>query len=143
MYIHWERDSYVSVNTFHKSCSTRSMFIFGKDDRMDLVHVLKNFKLARVLGCDMLQRVWSYTISKDLKRMINLRYLRVEVKYLPDCVYLWSLETMHVTYETTTSSKIWTLKQLRHLYLIGKEILVVLPKACYHMHISFAFLLIK
>jgi len=94
------------------------MFIFGKHDRVNLVHVLKKFKQARVLGYDMLQRVWSYTVSRDLKRMIHLRYLRIKVNYLPDCVCsLWNLETLHVAYETTVSSKIWALKRLRHLYL--------------------------
>ncbi|KAL2959371.1 hypothetical protein AAZX31_18G263500 [Glycine max] len=129
MSIHWKRDSDVSANTFNKSC-TRSMFIFGSDDRMDLVPVLKNFELARVLGCDMIQRVWSHTVSRDLKRMIHLRYLRIEVEHLPDSVCsLWNLETLHVTYETTVSSKIWTLKRLRHLYLSGEgKLPVVLPK---------------
>ncbi|KAL2959382.1 hypothetical protein AAZX31_18G264200 [Glycine max] len=128
MSIHWKPDSDVSANTFNKSC-TRSMFIFGSDDRMDLVPVLKNFELARVLGCDMIQRVWSHTVSRDLKRMIHLRYLRIEVEHLPDSVCsLWNLETLHVRCSGTVSSKIWTLKRLRHLYLIGNGKLP-LPKA--------------
>ncbi|KAL2959380.1 hypothetical protein AAZX31_18G264000 [Glycine max] len=127
--IHWKRDLDVSANIFHKSC-TRSMFIFGENRSMNLVPVLKNFKLARVLGCDMMQGVWSDSVSRDLKRMIHLRYLRIEVEHLPDCVSsLWNLETLHVRYRGTVSSKIWTLKRLRHLYLIGGKIPVVLPKA--------------
>ncbi|KAG5093063.1 hypothetical protein JHK82_051841 [Glycine max] len=126
--IHWKPDSDVSANTFNKSC-TRSMFIFGSNDRMDLIPVLKNFELARVLGCDMIQQVWSYSASRDLKRMIHLRYLRIEVEHLPGCVCsLWNLETLHVTYSGTVSSKIWTLKRLRHLYLMGNGKLP-LPKA--------------
>ncbi|KAG4378148.1 hypothetical protein GLYMA_18G283166v4 [Glycine max] len=129
MSFHWKPDSDVSETTFNKSC-TRSMFIFGRDAKTYLVPILKNFKLARVLGCDMIQQVWSYSASRDLKRMIHLRYLRIEVEHLPDCVCsLWNLETLHVTYETTVSSKIWTLKRLRHLYLSGEgKLPVVLPK---------------
>ncbi|KAG4926031.1 hypothetical protein JHK87_051571 [Glycine soja] len=127
MSIHWKRHSDVSANTFNKSC-TRSMFIFGSDDEMDLVPVLENFELARVLGCDMIQRVWSYSASRDLKS-IHLRYLRIKVKHLPGCVCsLWNLETLHVKYSGTVSSKIWTLKRLRHLYLMGNGKLP-LPKA--------------
>ncbi|KAL2959379.1 hypothetical protein AAZX31_18G263900 [Glycine max] len=129
MSIHWKRDSNVSANTFNKSC-TRSMFIFGSNTTV-LVPVLKNFKLARVLGCGVYQGFWSYSVPRYLKRMIHLRYLRIEVKHLPDSVCsLWNLETLHVTYETTVSSKIWTLKRLRHLYLSGGgKLPVVLPKA--------------
>ncbi|KAL2571023.1 hypothetical protein AAZV13_18G225400 [Glycine max] len=128
MSFHWKPDSDVSETTFNKSC-TRSMFIFGRDAKTYLVPILKNFKLARVLGCDMIQQVWSYSASRDLKRMIHLRYLRIEVEHLPDCVCsLWNLETLHVKYSGTVSSKIWTLKRLRHLYLMGNGKLP-LPKA--------------
>ncbi|KAL2975831.1 hypothetical protein AAZX31_14G184500 [Glycine max] len=129
MSIHLKRDSDVAANTFNKSC-TRSMFIFGSD-RADLVPVLKNFKLARVLDCDMFHGFSSYSVPRDLKRMIHLRYLRIKVKHLPDCVCsLWNLETLHVRYRGTVSSKIWTLKRLRHLYLSGDgKLPVLMPKA--------------
>ncbi|KAG4922863.1 hypothetical protein JHK86_051676 [Glycine max] len=130
MSIHWKGDSDVSANTFNKSC-TRSMFIFGGNN-MVLDPVLKNFKLARVVGCTVYhQGYWSYSVPRDLKRMIHLRYLRIRVEHLPDSVCgLWNLETLHVRYETTVSSKIWTLKRLRHLFLSGEgKLPVVLPKA--------------
>ncbi|KAL2959364.1 hypothetical protein AAZX31_18G263400 [Glycine max] len=129
MSIHWKRHSDVSANTFNKSC-TRSIFIFGIDDRMDLIPVFKYFELARVLVCDYSSFGFlSYSVPRDLKRMIHLRYLRIWVKHLPDCVCsLWNLETLHVNYWGTVSSKIWTLKRLRHLYLRGNGKLP-LPKA--------------
>ncbi|KAL2959372.1 hypothetical protein AAZX31_18G263600 [Glycine max] len=128
MSIHCKLDSVVSENAFNKSC-TRSIFIFGRDFRTNIVPVLKNFKLARVLGDDMVQWNWSYTHSSDFKRMIHLRYLRIASEHLPDCVCsLWNLETLHVRSYVTVSSKIWTLKRLRHLYLLGEEIPIVLPK---------------
>ncbi|KHN13835.1 Disease resistance protein RPP13 [Glycine soja] len=129
MSIHWKGDWDVSANTFNKSC-TRSIFIFGSDDRMDLIPVLKYFELARVLDCDYsIFGFLPYSVPRDLKRMIHLRYLRIWVKHLPDCVCsLWNLETLDVRYRGTVSSKIWTLKRLRHLYLKGKGKLP-LPKA--------------
>lgn len=68
--------------------------------------------------------------SNNLKRMIHLRYLRIEVDNLPACVCnLWNLETLHVRYRNTVSSEIWKLRRLRHLYLIGGQELPVLPEA--------------
>ncbi|XP_061363504.1 putative disease resistance RPP13-like protein 3 [Gastrolobium bilobum] len=96
--LHGRAQSYLSFDKFNQS-STRSLFFFttGKFPHSGHDHVMKNFKLARVLYAE--ASLFS-SLSIGLKMMIHLRYLKVDtdVRDIPASICsLRNLEMLHLT----------------------------------------------
>ncbi|XP_061356352.1 putative disease resistance RPP13-like protein 3 [Gastrolobium bilobum] len=94
LHLHGRAESDLSFDKFNQS-STRSLYFFS-EGRYQLDHVMKNFKLARVLYGE--EIVFSSQFA-GLKMMINLRYLKVSTYFrdIPASISsLRNLETLHL-----------------------------------------------
>ncbi|XP_041018012.1 disease resistance protein RPP13-like, partial [Juglans microcarpa x Juglans regia] len=119
-------DLYMSSNTPSPSIA-RSLLFFGEDtyggfDPNHWKWVEENFNLLRVLNFGNLN---VYSIPTWIKRLIHLRYLRVQsdaLKVIPASIgNLTNIETLDLrgTFLNSLPIGIWKLRNLRNLYMSG------------------------
>ncbi|KAG7971462.1 hypothetical protein I3843_07G134900 [Carya illinoinensis] len=119
-------DLYMSSNTPGPSIARSLLFFeedtYGSFDRNHWKWVQENFNLLRVLNFG---NLYVYSIPTWIKRLIHLRYLRVQsdaLKVLPASIgNLTNLETLDLrgTFFNCLPNGIWKLRHLRNLYMSG------------------------
>ncbi|KAG2698127.1 hypothetical protein I3760_07G135500 [Carya illinoinensis] len=119
-------DLYMSSNTPGPSIARSLLFFeedtYGSFDRNHWKWVQENFNLLRVLNFG---NLYVYSIPTWIKRLIHLRYLRVQsdaLKVLPASIgNLTNLETLDLrgTFLNCLPNGIWKLRHLRNLYMSG------------------------
>ncbi|XP_027351448.1 putative disease resistance RPP13-like protein 3 [Abrus precatorius] len=116
--------SNVSTNNLNQLRS-HSLFFFSEG--RDLPVRPKSFKLARLIYFK------AEGLMIDWKRMVHLRYLRIEssASIIPTSIRnLRNLETLDVRFAEMVPKEIWKLNRLKHLYIRMSALKVeILPKS--------------